>query len=135
MCLSSVSEQYDQPSSFIQDGWKKFGGSVKNPEFENQTLRGYRGVPLNQWLKADNSTMILATDNTEYELGFHVWPEESEGRSGRRRVFVRYLTTRGMQSNEEVVIARELYVPSDPNSWPPKPGDPSTPKKKEGLLT
>jgi hypothetical protein len=130
MCLSNVTEKYDHPSSLIVDGWKDFSGTDTKPRFQAQTLAGHREVPLDQWLKAEGVD-IKADDGKRYELGFHVYTDEPKS-STRRRVFTRFISARGDQGQEKIAIAREMYVPSDPNGWPPKPGEPA-PKKASVL--
>jgi hypothetical protein len=129
MCLTTVDEQYDPPSSFIIGGEKYFSGPNSAPAFQQYKLNGSSVVPLDEWLKADTTNKIRANDGKNYEAGFHVWLDENKKHSGRR-VFVRYVTARGKQDGEKLMIAREMYVPSEPNGWPPKPGEP----KKESML-
>ena len=67
-----------------------------------------------------------ATDGSMYDPGFHVFAEEPKSKIGYRRVFVRNISSRGKDSgtgssydHKEVIIAQEMYVPSDQNAWPP----------------
>lgn len=134
MCLSNVTEQYDSPSSLIVDGWKDLAGLWPNLQFQNYAVNGSKDAPLDRWLKADIFSQVAASDGKSYEAGFHVYEDEpNTKRSHRRRVFVRFISAKGDQSSEKVVIAREMYIPSDRNGWPPKSGDPTPPKKSSVL--
>lgn len=134
MCLDTVTERYENPSSVIQSGYKTFKGSNAVPQFQAQPYRGKNIVPLDEWLVAEEKT-VLANDQKNYTTGFHVCIDEKEVekyQSGKgRRVYFRYAHTRGFQGGE-ILIAKELYVPSDPNGWPPKPGN-LEPKKPLSL--
>jgi hypothetical protein len=139
MCLTTVKEIYETPSTLIVDGWKEFDGSGKNIFFQNFPFNRRREVPLDKWLVAevnlstdsstDSSTdrgVIRSDDGKEYPAGFHVYADELElkkqGRMERyRRVFVRKVSSFGTQGDLHVVIASEMYVPSEPNGWPPRP--------------
>src|ERR1700722_5214434 len=125
MCLSYVTEQYDTPSSCITDGWKAMYGTTTKPQ-----LYGMKDVPIDEWFKANTAIQIKADDGKNYESGFHVWKDETKTRAAenRRRVFVRFISALGSQDGEQVVIAREMYIPSSSNGWPPKPGE-EPPKK------
>jgi hypothetical protein len=131
MCLATVKEVYDNPCSMVQDGWKKFGGTDSKPTFEAFGVGGKNTVvPLDKWIKATKEhapTGVRATDGNMYDPGFHVFAEEPKSKTGMRRVFVRNISCRGKDSgtgssydHKEVIIAQEMYVPSDPNAWPPK---------------
>lgn len=125
MCLSKVEESYDIPCTLIVDGWKQFGGTETAPQFSAFMWKGKRAVPLDKWITAtdENAKSVRADDRTDYEPGFHVWAEEPKKKAGYTRVFVRRITTMGAQDGQKCVIAREMYVPSDPNGWPPKEKD------------
>jgi hypothetical protein len=138
MCLSKIIESYDNPSALITDGRKQFSGTNLKPEFQSYSIHGKKSVPFDEWIKADTSQQIKASDGNDYEAGFHVYEEDTKetNTAPYRRVFVRYVTARGDEgysSNRKVLIAREMFVPSDQNGWPPKPGDPPTPKKQSTL--
>ena len=53
MCLSTITEQYDTPSTVITDGRKQFSGSSTKPEFSSFALNGLKNVPLDQWIAAE----------------------------------------------------------------------------------
>jgi len=133
MCLSKIYETYESPSSLIQDGMKEFTGYEPNLEFQNMNLRGAREVPLDTWIKAEVQS-IKAGDSKYYETGFHVYEDDPKKKHGSkfRRVYVRFITCRGEQDGKKVLIAREMYVPRDPNGWPPKPEE--VEKKKESMI-
>lgn len=120
MCLEVVSNTKPEPSALIQSGWKHFGGTNAAPTFEIMNYRGSRTVPLNEWLVAEGKK--IKDYGAEYKAGFHVYCDEDEIRKdygSHRRVYYRQVHTRGHQHNKNVVIATEIYVPSNPNAWPP----------------
>jgi len=120
MCLSRVEEIIANPSSVIQDGAKQFTGS-KGIYFETYPLDGSsygnREVPLDKWLTATEKD-VTASDSQSYKSGFHIY-EEKTPKDRRRRVYFRYVTAIGAQDGKNVLIAREMYVPSNENDWPP----------------
>jgi hypothetical protein len=126
MCLSIVKETYDNPSGLIMDAWKEFGGTARKPTFQQFTIAKSADVPLDKWITAtDEHTpgkKITALDSKPYAPGFHVFYNEQELKEmgGLRRVFVRKITCLGIQTSKQVVVAQEMFVPSDPNGWPPK---------------
>ena len=130
MCLDIVKEQNESPSSMIMSGWKDFGKYGSDLEFKIISLNNSKKVPRDQWIIAEKVN-INATDGSKYDTGFHVWIDENEAKknnSGLTHVYIRKVGTLGIQEGLTVAIAEEMYVPSNPNDWPPKPGDP--PKKE-----
>lgn len=127
MCLQTVAEKFDS-STLIIDGWKEFGGTSSKPEFAAFSLGGKKGVPLDEWISADSESIfgkakgVVATDGKTYVPGFHIYEDEDEARKlgASRRVYSRRMHTRGIQDKATVIIAQEMYVPSNPNGWPPK---------------
>lgn len=117
MCLATVKRT--DHSSLIESGWKKFGGSNTTPCFENQALNGKMEVPLDTWIAADTSKQIKATDGQRYRSGFHIYVEELDQNTWSKRVFFRHAEIGGQQDGRECVVAREMFVPSNPNDWPP----------------
>lgn len=148
MCLSSVKETYDSPSTLIVDGWKEFAGTSTKPQFQNFPHAGSTTVQLDTWLEITGTEKIVAGDGKKYDAGFHAYSDEKDLKMDRastrpyRRVFLRRITCLGMQELNKCVIAQEMYVPSDPNGWPPKPdpvdmappSNPSTPVVKKGKM-
>jgi hypothetical protein len=144
MCLTKVLEIYSNPSSVITDGWKEFRVvNGKKLEFATFSLDGKSvasgtgmEVPMDKWIKA-SSISVLASDKNYYSSGFHVYTDEtakSHTHMARRRVYIRKVKTKGLQEGEECLIADEMYVPSDPNGWPPKNGESAkTGNKSEAL--
>jgi hypothetical protein len=131
MCLTTIDEQNDSPSNMIMSGWKEFSTrGASNLEFQNNALRGNNQVPLDQWIVAEKQ-LIKATDGKKYNTGFHVWIDETKESKKLTHVYIRKISTIGTQDTKRVAIAEEMYVPSNPNDWPPKPGEPS---KKETML-
>jgi hypothetical protein len=141
MCLEKVKEVYDVPSTFITDGWKSFSRTGTGKlSFEQYPVGSTREVPLDKWIQADGSQakngQIQASDGSTYMAGFHVFSEESEvKRDATRmtRVFVRKVSCSGIDRGKKAVIAQEIYVPSDPNGWPPQ--ESYEPAPKTGLMS
>jgi hypothetical protein len=133
MCLSKIEHTYVRPSGLIVDGWKQFSGTKSAPEFS--VMKGAGAVKLDEWMQA-SGPQIRSDYGEDYAAGFHVYADEPKQPQGYRRVYVRGVTCSGRQSNDtRCLIAQELYVPSDPNAWPPKaapatPPPPPAPKKK-----
>lgn len=128
MCLSRITESYDLPCPMITDGWKQFSGTEAKPRFSSYTVNGQSDVPLDKWIIASQDRApsgVRASDGNMYEAGFHVYANEPKSTKGYRRVFVRNITCRG-EDGQETIIAREMYVPSDPNGWPPKGDEPGS---------
>jgi hypothetical protein len=118
MCLATVSEQIGKPTTLIQSGWKRFdSGLLGKPKFENFTLKGSRSVPLDEWLVAEGGT----AKGSNYTAGFHIFEDEKEKLpSDKRRVYYRKVHARGRDRALTTVVAQEMYVPSDPDAWPPQ---------------
>lgn len=121
MCLSVVKDEMKKPTTLIQSGWKEFNGNNSSPQFTNFEYKGSRVVPLDQWLTAETKEVKISMLKGSYAAGFHIWEDEMElpKKSVKRRVYYRNVHTRGMQNNLTVVIAQQMYVPSDPDGWPP----------------
>jgi hypothetical protein len=143
MCLSSVNEVYDVPSTLIMDGWKEFDVSGGKLRFAAFAFNGSKDVPMDKWIQASTEHAkkgtIKANDGSDYQAGFHVFAEEAECKpiSKFRRVFVRKITCLGNDdgrggSGKKVIIAQELYVPSDKNGWPPTHEEEQ--EERKGLL-
>ena len=139
MCLSSVKETYSNPSSVITDGWKEFTSSVGKLFFHTYGLDGgfddaAREVPMDKWIKAAEIS-VTAGDYKQYTSGFHVYTNGKNAAGvSRRRVYIRRVKAKGLQGDEECLIANEMYVPSDPNGWPPKNGEPAKLGNKAKVL-
>jgi hypothetical protein len=132
MCLSKIEAVIDQPSDLIVDGWKEFDGSKPALSFTN-----FGGVlKMDTWLVASEvqpPMNITASDGKTYKAGFHAYAEEGAWRRAPRRVYLRKITCIGEQDNKKVVVAEELYVPTDPNGWPPQPPAAPLPPPKTTL--
>jgi hypothetical protein len=121
MCLSIVKDKFGKPSSLIQSGWKDFGGAGTSLTFASFQFKGSRDVPLDKWLTAEGGKVKGGAD---YLAGFHVYEDEVELKKANKmprltHVYYRHVHTRGEQDGLKIVVARELYVPSDPDAWPP----------------
>jgi hypothetical protein len=121
MCLDSVTEKIDKPTTLIQSGWKEFQGNRAQPRFAAYAFKGSRDVPLDKWIAAEVQEIKVSTFK-KYDAGFHIFEDEEEKTlpSVKRRVYYRKAHTRGRQNRSTVVIAAEMYVPSDPDAWPPQ---------------
>jgi hypothetical protein len=124
MCLSSVTTRLE-PTTMVQSGWKKFRGyeayksCTPSLRFEAYAFQGSETVPLDKWIAAEVKEVKISTFK-KYDAGFHIYEDEKENLPGKRRVYFRKAHTRGIQDGLTVVIAAEMYVPSDPDDWPPK---------------
>jgi len=132
MCLSFVTKRTRLPSR--GHGWKEFDMESRNLVFG---VMGGR-VKTDVWLKAV-PMQIKAIDGQRYEAGFHVYktlsdyvkheeseywswgPEEREESDVeelfRRGNLDRYVLWRkpiclGTQNDEDVIVVRELFIPS-----------------------
>ncbi len=120
MCLQSITTKFDKPSSVILSGWKHFSGTKQSPMFQHFGLDKDMTVPLDRWLRAQGS--FIDDNRSGYEVGFHIYENEKEFKDDKtlRRVYYRNVHTRGTDSNVTTIVAREMYVPSDPEAWPPR---------------
>jgi hypothetical protein len=119
MCLDTITERIDQPSALIESGWKTFNMPSGKLQFAVQIHAGSMAVPLDKWIKAEGGKIKVGSFKS-YEPGFHVYEHERELRGmAARRVYYRGLHTRGIQDGKTVVVAGELFVPSQPDAWPP----------------
>jgi hypothetical protein len=131
MCLSKVTVT-PAPSDLIVDGWKEFG--LKGTKLAFQNVSGT--VETDKWMQASESgapTGLRADDGQKYKAGFHAYFDEREAKRFSvtfRRVYLRNITCIGDQDGRKCVVAQEMYVPSDPDAWPPlEQSRPSTAKK------
>ena len=114
MCLDTVTKSLEK-STLVESGFKLFTGTPDHPRFEAFGLHGKPEVPLDQWITAQETKV------TGYVSGFHIYIREKEHiKTKLRRVYFRNAHTKGQQREKTIVIAKEMYVPSDPNAWPPK---------------
>lgn len=114
MCLDSVTRSL-ATSSLVESGFKRFTDSKDGLCFENVGLRGKSTVPLDQWITAEEKNI------GSYTSGFHIYVREKEhSEKNLRRVYFRRAHTRGRQGGKTIDVAREMFVPSDPDAWPPR---------------
>src|SRR5207253_6408355 len=114
MCLDAGYRSIE-PSSLVQSSFKLFDGSAAVPKFQVMPLADKLEVPLDKWLTAEGGTSY-------YPAGFHIYIDETEFtlKNKLRRVYFRNAHTRGSQDKKTIVVAREMYVPSNPDAWPPR---------------
>jgi hypothetical protein len=121
----------DKPSDLIVNAWKEFDGS--KPVTLSFTNFGGT-VKLDTWLVASEvkpPINITASDGKTYRAGFHAYAAERASRRITRRVYLRKITCIGDQDGSKAVVAQEMYVPTDPDGWPPQPpAAPATPPKR-----
>lgn len=120
MCLDKIHSQ-PQPVSTIESGWKYFDGfsgkPLQFPHFPN----GANGttVAYDKWIEAANKDKDIGG----YKAGFHIFTDEAVAKktnSTVRRVYYRNVTAIGRDRDQSAVVAQEIYVPKDQDSWPPK---------------
>ena len=123
MCLSVIDKDIKNPNTLIQSGWKNFSGTHSQPIFETCKFADSYTVPLDKWITAEGDK-IKAGWRSDYKAGFHIYEDEMElsttKRINKRRVYFRRVHTRGSQNKVTVVVALEMYVPSNPDEWPPQ---------------
>lgn len=121
MCLETVKDRMDKPTTLIQSGWKTFNGPPAKPRFENFAFKSSKDVPLDKWITAEaNVAEIVGRQISGYKPGFHIFEDETEFKGKKRRVYYRRAHTRGLQDGLTIVVALDMYVPSDPDGWPPR---------------
>jgi hypothetical protein len=113
MCLDTVDKKLE-PSTLIESGWKTFAGSKTHPSFENYGLDKTSAVPLEKWLVAKQTPL------GQYDSGFHIYTEEPKKNKTYHRVYFRGAYVIGTQDGATVIVAKEMYVPSVDDMWPPK---------------
>jgi hypothetical protein len=122
MCLDSITEELKDPTELVMCGWKEFNTNGRGDlTFQNQQFKKSNVVPLNEWITAEGPKLELSW-RRNYKAGFHIYCDEVELKKKNRsvrRVYYRGVETIGEQSSLGVVIARQMYVPSDPDGWPP----------------
>lgn len=122
MCLDSISRKIDNPSPLIVGGWKQFSGTEDEPKFNVFELGKSNRVQLDEWITAEK---VPVTDSMKrgrvvYDSGFHIYSDEkNKPGAAKRLVFYRNVEVIGTQDGFPCVIAREMYVPSKPDAWPP----------------
>jgi hypothetical protein len=123
MCLDTVTEKIE-PVALIESGWKTFNhsgetyNSGEKLRFRHYSFAGTKEVPTDKWITAEGKEISMSRGN--YPAGFHVYSDEKQKASNWRRIYYRNVQARGHQDGKMIVIAREIYVPTDPDGWPPK---------------
>lgn len=122
MCLDEVKEKLSEKNELISCGWKEFSSSAGILRFQNNALGKSKDVPMDKWIEAE-STKVGNWKNS-YQSGFHIYSDEVDiqlknNYNRYRRVFYRGVETIGKQDGKTVVIARWMFVPTDPDAWPP----------------
>lgn len=130
MCLYKVNERLAGRGTKIYTGWKIFEKSSVNTRnviitgfeycFRYYSHEGGQAVPVNQWLKAAEGS--IGSDNgagARYDSGFHIYKYPYPARYMEKtwnhlvavKVKYRKVVARGRESDDAVIVAREMYVP------------------------
>lgn len=119
MCLDSGHVRITQ-SSLVETGWKTFIGGITDLRFQNFGIGGKTNVPLDKWIRAEESQVRIGSGS--YTSGFHIYNDETDAAAlgTPRLVYFRNAHTLGTQASRKVVVAKEMYVPSNPDAWPPR---------------
>lgn len=122
MCLDKITTKEVDANELIACGWKEFSNSGGVLRFQNNALGDSKDVPMDKWIQAQSGK--IGSWGVKYEAGFHIYSDEVEiglknSYNRYRRVFYRGVETIGTQDGHTVVIARWMFVPSDPDAWPP----------------
>lgn len=134
MCLARVRRKYRKPYKLSGTAYKLFlvgGGHLK---FQYYPLKGCVKptsktmiAPRGRWLKSTEDRVLAGddvNDVTHYPSGFHLYASRwgAENIAGARErncearvVEVRWrgLKARGIQSDVEVIVVDEIYIPRD----------------------
>ena len=124
MCLYKVNEKLAGRGTKIYTGWKLFNKSgvpVIAPYYFRYYLHeGQTAVPVNQWLKANERSIgsVMGT-GPRYDSGFHIYKYSYPAAYTASvwdeliavRVKFRGVVARGREGDNEVIVAKEMYVP------------------------
>jgi len=119
MRLDKITNKDPDCEELIMCGWKQFNGWGGELHFQNVGIDGKLDVPMDQWIKAESKK--IGDWRSKYQSGFHIYSDEVEMESlpSARRVYYRGVETIGTQDGKTVIVARWMYVPTDPDAWPP----------------
>lgn len=124
MCLYKVNERLAGRGTKIYTGWKLFVkpdciSDIKY-NFRYYLHEGKTDVPVNKWLKASERPIgsIMGRGPT-YDSGFHIfkypYPAQYTAKVWDNLVAVkvkfRGVVARGREAENEVIVAKEMYVP------------------------
>jgi hypothetical protein len=115
MSLDTITQRIAKPTMLIEVGWKIFnitpalGGSIFSD--------GTREIPRDTWIIAEEKP--IGGGSISYTSGFHIYPESREAPRWSLRVYYRQVHTIGTRSQKKVVVAREMFLSSRSNEWPP----------------
>lgn len=112
MCLDVITERYKRPTSTEVVAFKGLRMTNGILRFPCQGFEGDTIVPVGKWIRAE--LLTVEADNEEYESGFHVYADSDPHlRFGNClvKVKVRGVTCKGIQGYENVLVAREMFVP------------------------
>lgn len=139
MCLSKVDNIYNPPLEEERYAWKVFEtipyqmiNRTEDSAYKHSWSFQYfpfhsglicsRRVPRGRWLIA-NRGEIYADDTRPYQAGFHCYASEEVARSEAAsfqlttmvvcKVRIRNVIADGRQGVSRVIVAREMYVPSE----------------------
>jgi hypothetical protein len=116
MCLDKITsrKQYKK----IRYGWKVFELHEGNLTSLCITHSKYHYYPINQWITAENSTVINNKDFFCYPSGFHVCVTKRSTKKWLysrwvnvvRKVAYKNIIVYGRDSNEKVVVAKYIKI-------------------------
>ncbi len=120
MCLYKVNQRLAGRGTKIYTGWKVFDKLGSEYYFRYFLHEGKTAVPVNQWLKANERSIgsVMGT-GPRYDSGFHIfkypYPAQYTAKVWDHLVAVRVkfrgVVARGREADNEVIVAREMYVP------------------------
>jgi hypothetical protein len=103
-------------------GWKIF--IVRNSGLRSLYFAKKRNYTENMWYKSSNMKVYYDNRGNYYSSGFHCFTTRREARREQkiesdhpttvvRKVFIRKITATGEQNSCKVIIANEMYIPSN----------------------
>ena len=127
MCLYKVNQRLAGRGMKVYTGWKVFEKvqELKPALHPNSCFafryyfhNGNRIVPVDQWLKATEGSIESGVSIARYDSGFHIYRypyvpqylEKIQDHLVAVKVQYRKVVARGRESDDEVIVAKEMYV-------------------------
>lgn len=120
MCLYKINERLAGRGTKVYTGWKVFVQFNKfKYNFRYYLHEGKSAVPVNQWLKAGDTSIVTDNSGGRYDSGFHIYTNPHIAKYSAHfwdhlvavKVKYRKVVARGREASQEVVVAKEMYVP------------------------
>ncbi len=121
MCLYKVDQRLAGRGTKIYTGWKIFEKHDSQYCFRYYLHEEKSTVPVNQWLKSTERSIGsgMGARGDKYDSGFHIYRDsyipQYEAKIQNRLVAVevkyRKVVARGRETDDVVIVAREMYVP------------------------